>query len=79
MPKWALDPLLTETTPLQGGGGGGEGHGATSNGGGHDDGDSDGEYDSDYSEEDLGRVRGLTGRVPKFHPVMGLSSPLYSW
>lgn len=57
MPKWALDPLLTETTPLQGGGGGGEGHGSTSNGGGHDEGDSDGDYDSDYSEEDLGRVR----------------------
>lgn len=59
MPKWALDPLLTETTPLQGSGGGGvEGHGAAVNGP-HDEGDSDGDYDSDFSEEDMGRVRRL--------------------
>ena len=63
MPKWALDPLLTENSPLRGGGGGSEGHGAVNRsgrgdgGGVVDDRDSDGEFDSDLSDDDLGRVR----------------------
>lgn len=62
MPKWALDPLLTESSPLQGagGGGGGQGHGAVSSGGGGgaDEGESDGDYDTDFSDEDMGQVTG---------------------
>lgn len=61
MPKWALDPLLNESTPLQGPGGGGEGHGAVNgSGANHDNGDSDGEYDSDFSEDDMARVGDCT-------------------
>lgn len=68
MPKWALDPLLTEASPLREGGGGMEGHGAidsgggtgggggSGGGGGMDDGDSDGDYDSEFSDDDLTRV-----------------------
>lgn len=59
VPKWALDPLLnepTEGTPLQLSAGGSVGKGATN--GVTDEGvDSDGEYDSDFSEEDMARVR----------------------
>lgn len=55
VPKWALDPLLTESTPLQGPGGGSEGHGAM-NGTADEAMESDGDYDSD-SDEDIGRVR----------------------
>lgn len=57
MPKWALDPLLTESSPLQGSGGGGEGHGAGNGGGGGEEPDSEADYDSEFSEEDLVRVR----------------------
>lgn len=57
MPKWALDPLLSESTPLQAAGGAGEGHGAVS-GSAADEADSDGDYDSEFSDEDVGRVRG---------------------
>lgn len=66
MPKWALDPLLTEASPLREGGAGMEGHGAIDNGGSGgggggggamDDGDSEGEYDSEFSDDDLTRVR----------------------
>lgn len=60
MPKWALDPLLSESTPLQAAGGGmSEGHGAV-NSSAADEADSDGEYDSEFSDEDVGRVRELS-------------------
>lgn len=52
MPKWALDPLLTESSPLQTGRGT-EGHGAVD---GVDEPDSEADYDSDFSDEDMGRV-----------------------
>lgn len=52
MPKWALDPLLTESSPLQTGRGT-EGHGAVD---GADEPDSEADYDSDFSDEDMGRV-----------------------
>lgn len=58
MPKWALDPLLTESSPLQSGGIRVEGHGAVNGGGGGDlEADSEGDYDSEFSDEDLSRVR----------------------
>lgn len=62
MPKWALDPLLTESTPLQPAGSGGEGHGAVN--GNTDEVDSEGDYDSDFSEEDMVRVRALPDVEP---------------
>lgn len=52
MPKWALDPLLTESSPLQTGRGT-EGHGAID---GADEPDSEADYDSDFSDEDMARV-----------------------
>lgn len=60
MPKWALDPLLTESSPLQSGPRG-DGHGAVNGGGAVDhEPDSEGDYDSEFSDEDMGRVRGAT-------------------
>lgn len=58
MPKWALDPLLTESSPLQSGPRG-EGHGAVNGGSAADhEPDSEGDYDSEFSDEDMGRVSG---------------------
>lgn len=57
MPKWALDPLLTESSPLQSGGRAVPGHGAVNSGGGMEEPDSEAEYDSELSDEDMGRVR----------------------
>ncbi|CAN0089687.1 unnamed protein product [Ectocarpus sp. 12 AP-2014] len=55
MPKWALDPLLTESSPLQTGRGT-EGHGAID---GVDEPDSEADYDSDFSDEDMARYSGV--------------------
>lgn len=66
MPKWALDPLLTESSPLQSGARG-DSHGAVNGGGAADrEPDSEGDYDSDFSDEDLGRVRGLRVSTSKY-------------
>ncbi|CAN0516969.1 unnamed protein product [Ectocarpus sp. 8 AP-2014] len=55
MPKWALDPLLTESSPLQTGRGT-ERHGAVD---GADEPDSEADYDSDFSDEDMARYSGV--------------------